>query len=88
MDRDKIFGGVDPVRLRNATFAVIDKTQDEPEHQLQAIGLALVCACEGTGIDVREVLTACERMRTVQSGPFVTTYDAIVRYAKDTMGRF
>ncbi len=87
MNRDKFFGGCDAVRLRNATFRVIDKTQDEPEIQLQAIGLALVCACEGTGMDVREVLTACERMRTVQDGPFVSTYAAIVRYARDLMGR-
>jgi hypothetical protein len=87
MDRDKLFGGVDAVRLRNQAFHVIDRTQDEPEHQIQAIGLALVCACSGVGLDVKEILTACERIRTVQDGPYVGTYRAIEDYAKHEIGR-
>jgi len=53
MDRDKVFGGVDAYRLRNGAFLVIDKTQDEPEHQLQAIGLAAASDRAGVRVCVR-----------------------------------
>lgn len=75
------------MRLRNAAFRVIDRTQDEPEQQIQAMGLALVCACAGVGLDVREVLTACDRIRTIQDGPYVGTYRAIEAYARNEIGR-
>ena len=87
MDRDKLFGATDATRLRNAAFRVIDRTQDDTEVQLQAMGIALVATCEALGVDVKEMLVSCERMKNTLDGPFVSTFRAIEEYARNEIGR-
>ena len=87
MDRDKIFGGTDAVRLRTAAYRVISRTQDDPEVQLQAMGVALVATCAALGVDVKDVLIGCERMANTLDGPFVGTFRAIEEYARNEIGR-
>ncbi len=88
MDRDKLFGGTDPVRLRNATYHVIDRTQDDMEVQLKAVGLAFFCMCDALKVDPRELLVACERMRDAQDGPHVPTFRAIEEYTQTELRRY
>ena len=87
MDRDKIFGATDATRLRTSAYRVISRTQDDPEVQLQAMGVALVATCEALGVDVKDVLTGCERMKNTLDGPFVGTFRAIEEYARNEIGR-
>ncbi len=86
MDQDKVFGATTPDTLRQAAFRVIDRTQDIPEVQLQATGLALFCMCEAAGQDIRALLVACERMRNELDGPYTSTFRAIEEYSRDMIG--
>jgi len=87
MDRDKLFGATDPTRLRQQAFLVISRTQDDPEVQLQAMGIALYATCEALGVDVKELLTSCERMKNMLDGPFVYVFRSIEEYARNEIGR-
>jgi hypothetical protein len=87
VDRDKLFGGIDdPVLFRQQAYAVIDRTQDHPEMSLQAIGLTLYAMCEALDVDIRELLTAVERIKTEQDGPFVYVFRAIEEYTRNETG--
>ena len=88
MNRDKLFGGIsDPVLFRQQAYAVISRTQDHPEMQLQAMGLALYAVCDALDVDIRELLTACEKIKNEQDGPFVYVFRAIEEYARNEIGR-
>jgi len=51
------------------------------------MGVALVATCEALGVDVKDVLTGCERMKNTLDGPFVGTFRAIEEYARNEIGR-
>jgi len=86
MNRDRVFGATTPDTLRQSAFRVIDRTQDHPEVQLQATGIALFCMCKATGQDIRELRVACERMSTALDGPYTSTFRAIEEYSRDMIG--
>jgi hypothetical protein len=89
MDRDKLFGGIkDPVKFREQAYAVISRTQDHPEMQLQAVALSLYAMCEALGVDIRELLTSVERVKNEQDGPFVYIFDSIREYSRGEIGRY
>jgi hypothetical protein len=73
--------------LRQAAFRVIDRTQEQPATQLLAIALALVAACEGSNVNVRDLLVTVERMKSDLDGPYVSTFNGIREYAKHEIGR-
>lgn len=88
MDRDQLHTVREGAKvLRQAAFRVIDRTQERPATQLLAIALALVAACEGSNVDVRELLVTVERMKDDLDGPFIGTFDGIKEYAKHEIGR-
>lgn len=68
-------------------YKVIDRTQDDPEVQVQAMGLALYAVCDALDIDIKRLLLTCERMTTDLDGPFVSTYLALREYARQEIGR-
>jgi hypothetical protein len=51
------------------------------------MGIALYATCEALGVDVRELLVSCERMKNTLDGPFVGTFRAIEEYARNEIGR-
>jgi len=87
VDRDKLFGGIkDPVLFRQQAYKVLSDTQDQPETQLQAIGLTLYAMCNALNVDIRELLTAVERIRDEQDGPFVYIFRSIEEYTRNEVG--
>lgn len=87
VDRDKLFGGIeDPVTFRQQAYNVLSDTQDNPEMQLQAIGLTLYAMCEALNVDIRELLTACETIKNEQDGPFVYIFRSIEEYTRNEIG--
>ena len=87
VDRDKLFGGIaNPVLFREQAYKVLSDTQDHPEMQLQAIGLTFYAMCEALNVDIRELLTAMERVKNEQDGPFVFIFDSIREYTRNEIG--
>lgn len=88
MNNDKLYGTAptEAEYLRRAMFRVIDRTQDRPETQVQAMALALVCTCKALNIDIRRLLTTSERMIDDLDGPFVSTFRALEAYARNEIG--
>lgn len=76
------FGGFDAMRLRQAAFRVISRTQDDPPTQILGTTLALISMCEATGVDIKQLLSSTERRRNDLDGAFVSTFDAIAAYAR------
>ena len=88
VDRDVLFGGIkDPVAFREQAYLVLSNTQDRPETQLQAIALTLYSMCEALDVDIRELLTAIERVKNEQDGPFVYIFRSIEEYTRNEIGR-
>ena len=87
MDRDKLFGAHNAVITRQACFRAIDRTQERPEVQVQALALALYAVCDALDIDIKELLVMAERVMHDLDGPFVGTFAALREYAKYEIGR-
>lgn len=89
IDRDKLIGmaAAHPVAMRNAMYAVIDKTQDRPEVQVQAMAMALVATCSALDIDVKDLLNTVDQMVADLDGPFSSTFRALEEYARNEIGR-
>ena len=88
MNVDKLtVAGTNPVKLRQAVFSVISRTQDRPETQVQAMAIALLCTCDVLCIDMRQLLVSMERMRDDLDGPFQAQFRAIREYAQQEIGR-
>lgn len=89
MNNDRLIGSAaaSPYTMRTAMFRVIDRTQDDPEVQVQAMGLALYAVCDALDIDLRRLLTTCERMAVDLDGPFTSTFMALREYASQEIGR-
>lgn len=85
MNRDRLSSVSKPERLRQAAFRVIDRTQDTPEDQLRGIALALLAACEATGVNVRDLLITSERIMRDVDGPFSPAIRAIREYARNEL---
>jgi len=76
----------DPVRLRNAAYRVITRTQDDPSRQVLGMALALYATTEALGIDISQLLETARRMKTDLS-VHGTTFRAIEEYARNEIGR-
>lgn len=89
MNRDKLFTlcAADADTMRQAVYRVIDRTQDEPEVQVQAMAIALYSTCKALRLDIRQLLTNIERMENDLDGPFTSTFRALEAYAKNEIGR-
>ena len=89
INRDKLLGmaATHPVAMRTAMYKVLSNTQDRPEVQLQAMGMALVATCGALKVDVKEVLTTVEQMAADLDGPFASTFRALEAYARNEIGR-
>ena len=87
MNMDRINSGGNPHVLRAAAFRVIDRTQDIPEVQVQAMALALYATCEALNVDIKQLLVSMERMKNDLDGPFVGTFAALREYAINEIGR-
>ena len=88
IDRDKLIGmaATHPVAMREAMYRVIDRTQDRPEVQLQAMAMALVATCDALNVPVRDLLDTVDVMMNDLNGPFVNTFDALREYARNEIG--
>lgn len=88
INRDKLIGmcAAHPRDMRTAMYKVISDTQDRPEVQLQAMGMALMATCKALDVDVNELLCAIDRMNADLDGPFVSTYLALTAYARAEIG--
>ena len=73
--------------MRQATFRVIDRTQDRPEMQVLATAIALYSMCDALNIDIKQLLVSVERMTNDLDGPFVSTFAALREYAIKEIGR-
>ena len=84
INRDRLIGmaATHPDAMRQAMYAVIDKTQDKPEVQVQAIAMALVAVCDAVDIDIKDILNTVEQMRADLDGPFASTFRALEAYAR------
>lgn len=89
MNKDRLIGqaAASPHEMREAMYKVISRTQDAPEVQVQAMGLALYATCEALDIDIRSLLNTCELMANDLDGPFVSTFAALKAYARNEIGR-
>ena len=89
INRDKLIGmcAAHPVAMRTAMYKVISNSQDRPEVQVQAMGMALVATCKALNIDVKELLVTVERMAEDLDGPFASTFLALEAYARNEIGR-
>ncbi len=87
MNRDKLFTGGNPERIRQSAYRVITRTQDEPDVQVLGMALAMYCTCEALDINIRDLLVAVERMKADLDGPFVATFRALEAYAREEIGR-
>ena len=86
--RDRVsFGSFDPVALREATFRVIERTQDDPATQVVAIAMAFTTITQSLQLDPRDLLQQCEARLADVDGPMVGTYKAIREYAANELGR-
>jgi len=88
MNTDKLIHVQSPERLRLAVYRVIDRTQDDPEVQLQAMAIALYSTCRALNVDLNRLLTAIERMERDLDGPFTSTFQALEAYARNEIGRY
>lgn len=88
INRDKLIGmcATHPTAMRTAMYKVISNSQDTPEVQVQAMGMALVATCSALGINVRDLLETVERMRDDLEGPFSSTFRALEAYARGEIG--
>lgn len=87
MNTDRLFSaGGDPALMRRAAYRVISRTQDEPEVQVQAMGIALFATCRALRIDIKQLLVSMERMSNDLDGPFQGTFSAIEEYARQEIG--
>jgi hypothetical protein len=87
MNTDKLFSCGNPQAMRQAAYRVITRTQDDPEVQVQAMGIALFATCSALGVDIRQLLTSMERMKNDLDGPFTGTFGALEQYARNEIGR-
>jgi hypothetical protein len=89
MNTDRLFTvtAADGDKMRNAVYRVIDRSQDDPEVQVQAIAIALYSTCRALGLDIRQLLTSVERMANDLDGPFTSTFRALEAYARNEIGR-
>lgn len=87
MNRDQLTVAGDPVRLRQAAYRCITRTQDSPSTQVKGMAIALFATCEALDIDIRQLLTMVEQMKSDLNGPFVSTFDALEAYARNEIGR-
>jgi len=89
INRDKLIGmcAAHPVAMRTAMYKVISNSQDTPEVQVQAIGMALVAVCSALDIDVKDILNTVEQMAADLDGPFSSTFRALEAYAHNEIGR-
>ncbi len=88
INRDKLLGmcATHPTAMRTSMYRVISNSQDKPEVQVQAIGMALIATCSALNINVRELLETVERMRNDLDGPFSSTFRALEAYARNEIG--
>jgi hypothetical protein len=88
MNRDKMIGmaATHPAAMRQAMYKVIDRTQDRPEVQVQAIAMALVATCEALDIDIKDLLNTVEIMKNDLDGAFTSTFTALRAYARNEIG--
>ena len=87
MNRDRLCQVQYPEKLRQAAFRAIDRTQDQPEVQLQGIAIAMLAIAEATRVDVRKLLVSCERIMDDIDGPFSPTIRAIKEYAQHELNK-
>jgi hypothetical protein len=78
--------GTHPSAMREAMYSVIDRTQDRPEVQVQAIAMALVALCEALDIDIKDLLNTVELMKNDLDGNFTSTFSALRAYARTEIG--
>lgn len=81
------FGTIDPARLRNVTYAMISRVQDDPDIQIRATALALYTMCQAAGVDVKQLLVNTERLMNDLDGPFSAEIRAMREYTKHEIGR-
>ena len=88
MNRDKLIGmaSTNPTAMREAMYAIISRSQDRPEVQVQAIAMALVATCEALDIDVKDLLNTVEIMKRDLDGAFTSTFTALRAYAQNEIG--
>lgn len=87
MNRDQFNTGGNPVRLRQAAYRCISRTQDDPSTQVQGMALALFATCRALNVDIKQLLVSIERMERDLNGPFVSTFRALEAYARNEIGR-
>lgn len=89
MNTDRLFtrAAAEPVRMRQSMYHVLSRTQDDPELQIQTIGLCLYAMCDAARIDIRQLLTTCERIKNDTDGPFVDIYRSVEEYTKNEIVR-
>ena len=89
INRDKLIGmaATHPVAMRTAMYKVISNSQDRPEVQVQAMGMALVATCNALKVDVKDLLNTVELMAADLDGPFSSTFRALEAYARNEIGR-
>ena len=89
INRDRLIGmcATHPGQMREAMYKVISNSQDTPEVQVQAMGMALVATCNALDIDVKELLNTVDQMVNDLDGPFSSTFRALEAYARDMIGR-
>lgn len=86
--RDRLaWQALDPVRLRQATYRVITRTQDDPAMQVAGMAIALTAVCRALDINMRSLIEQSERMADDFDGPFQSTFRAMEAYARNEIGR-
>ena len=69
-------------------YNMIVQTQDAPEVQVQAMAMALFLTCRALDIDIRRLLTTCERMANDLDSPFSSHFRALEAYAREQIGGY
>lgn len=82
MNKDRLTTGANAVRVRDAAYRAITKTQDDPAVQVLGMAVALYATCEALNVDIKQLLVSCERMKNDLDGPFIGTFRAIRDYAQ------
>jgi len=86
--RDRLsFAGINPARLRNVTYKLISRVQDDPDIQIRATALALYTMCQAAGVDIRTLLANTDRLMNDLDGPFSGEIRAMREYTKHEIGR-
>ena len=86
--RDRLaWQALDPTRLRQATYLVISRTQDDPAMQVAGMAIALTAVCRALDIDMRALIEQSEKMADDFDGPFQSTFSALEAYARNEIGR-